>query len=211
MRLDQQNQGRACKVKGLVIPVQWDRQGRVVAVAIHGFDETETLVAPTPEAQGLLALPQRRVTAWGVVSQTEGGKRVMRLDKYRVAAQRGGKELVALLACGVLMGAAAPAALAEPAASPPDKPAVQQAQPAAQAQQPAAKADMAKAKAKRAVKADAGVKRVQLALAKAGYKLKADGMMGKRTKAALKSFQKKNGLKATGKADEATRAKLGLS
>jgi peptidoglycan hydrolase-like protein with peptidoglycan-binding domain len=54
------------------------------------------------------------------------------------------------------------------------------------------------------------VKGVQEALNKEGYKLKVDGLMGKHTRAALKSYQKKNGLKVTGKADEATLAKLGV-
>jgi murein L,D-transpeptidase YcbB/YkuD len=54
------------------------------------------------------------------------------------------------------------------------------------------------------------VKAVQEALDKEGYKLKADGLMGKHTRNALKSYQKKNGLKVTGKIDEATLAKLNV-
>jgi peptidoglycan hydrolase-like protein with peptidoglycan-binding domain len=54
------------------------------------------------------------------------------------------------------------------------------------------------------------VKAVQEALNKEGYKLKVDGLMGKHTRSALKSYQKKNGLKVTGKADEATLTKLNV-
>ena len=51
---------------------------------------------------------------------------------------------------------------------------------------------------------------LQKALNKAGFKIKEDGRIGKRTKAALKKFQKQNGLKVTGKPDAPTLAKLGI-
>ena len=60
------------------------------------------------------------------------------------------------------------------------------------------------------VAANAKVKAVQEALDKAGMKLKADGIMGPKTRAAIKKYQKENGLKVTGKADKATMEKLGV-
>lgn len=56
----------------------------------------------------------------------------------------------------------------------------------------------------------AEVKALQTALNKHGAKLMVDGRMGRHTHAALMAFQKKNGLKITGKLDKATRAKLAL-
>jgi peptidoglycan hydrolase-like protein with peptidoglycan-binding domain len=53
-------------------------------------------------------------------------------------------------------------------------------------------------------------KTVQSALNKEGYQLKVDGKMGKQTHAALRDYQSKNGLPATGKADDATMRKLGI-
>jgi len=58
---------------------------------------------------------------------------------------------------------------------------------------------------------DQAVKALQEALNKNGAKLKVDGLMGGKTRAALKAYQKANGLKTTGKADKATKAKLGIS
>lgn len=65
---------------------------------------------------------------------------------------------------------------------------------------------------KKAMKAmpDPAVSALQEALNKHGAKLKVDGLMGGKTKAALKKYQKANGLKVTGMADDATKAKLGL-
>ena len=54
------------------------------------------------------------------------------------------------------------------------------------------------------------VKAVQTALNKEGYSLAVDGKMGKQTQAALRQYQKANGLAVTGKADAATKAKLGV-
>jgi peptidoglycan hydrolase-like protein with peptidoglycan-binding domain len=52
---------------------------------------------------------------------------------------------------------------------------------------------------------------IQNKLIQHGAKLKADGKMGAKTKAAIKKFQAKNGIKATGVADHLTLEKLGLS
>ncbi len=68
----------------------------------------------------------------------------------------------------------------------------------------AQKATMKKSMAHKRVAASAHVKAIQEALNKAGAKLKVDGMMGKGTRAALKKFQSKHGLKATGYANKAT-------
>lgn len=54
----------------------------------------------------------------------------------------------------------------------------------------------------------AKVKSVQEALNKEGATLTVDGMMGPKTKSALKSFQQAHGLKATGHLDKATQAAL---
>lgn len=54
------------------------------------------------------------------------------------------------------------------------------------------------------------VKSIQEALNKNGAKLKADGYMGKQTRAAIKAFQTAHKLKATGHADKKTRKALGL-
>ena len=60
-----------------------------------------------------------------------------------------------------------------------------------------------------AVHASAKVKQAQEALQAAGlYKGKVDGVFGPQTKAAVKEFQKANGLKPTARLDSATMKKL---
>jgi len=54
------------------------------------------------------------------------------------------------------------------------------------------------------------VKAVQTALTKAGYDVKADGVLGPKTHAAIKKYQSTNGLHATGAMNGATLKKLGV-
>ncbi len=66
------------------------------------------------------------------------------------------------------------------------------------------------AKAMKKVHVSAHIKALQEALDKNGAKLTADGRWGSKTSNALKAFQKKSGLKVTGRLNKATDAKLGL-
>ncbi len=80
---------------------------------------------------------------------------------------------------------------------------------------PAAKTALKSTKAKKKIKkvrikTDANVKKAQLALIKAGYKIKADGILGRYTTGALKKYQKKMGLKISGRLDKNTKIKMGF-
>lgn len=55
------------------------------------------------------------------------------------------------------------------------------------------------------------VKQVQQKLSEAGHEVQADGIMGPQTQAALKEFQEKKGLQASGRLDQQTLAALGVS
>ncbi len=82
---------------------------------------------------------------------------------------------------------------------------------AAGEQSPGAKGTVKKATVKKSGKRtipNKDVMQVQEALNKQGFKLKLDGLMGPKTRGALKKYQKKNGLKVTGKTDKTTLAKL---
>ncbi|OBS09026.1 peptidoglycan-binding domain-containing protein [Acidihalobacter prosperus] len=61
---------------------------------------------------------------------------------------------------------------------------------------------------KHVMHASLSVKKAQEALNKHGAMLKVDGMMGPKTRSAIMSFQKANGLKATGHLTKMTLAKL---
>ncbi|MFN8392722.1 MAG: peptidoglycan-binding domain-containing protein [Bdellovibrionota bacterium] len=108
------------------------------------------------------------------------------------------KSKSALLSLSVVLACSLVAcAKKEPAPQPAPQPVAAEAAP-----QPAVKKE-----AKPATVADIQEKLIE----HGAKKLKADGKMGPATKAALKKFQAKNGLKKTGVADKETLAKLGLA
>lgn len=185
------------KITGLVIPVEWDPRGKVRAVAIAAFDESNYRVAPGGLGAELLSRLKREVTVWGRVESLAEGKTIL-IERYEMSKSSKGKITgLALAAVVGLALTAAPVALAadQPAA---EKPAV------------AAPAKAKKTKAVKAVKRSPKVRALQDTLNSKGAKLKVDGIMGKKTRMALKSFQKQNGLKVTGKVDAATKKALGL-
>jgi peptidoglycan hydrolase-like protein with peptidoglycan-binding domain len=71
-------------------------------------------------------------------------------------------------------------------------------------------AEMGAKKMAKKAKPNTKVMAMQEALNKNGAKLTVDGLMGKKTRIALRSYQKANGLKVTGALDKSTMAKLGL-
>jgi len=71
-------------------------------------------------------------------------------------------------------------------------------------------AEAATKKATHRTVASPATKNAQEALNRNGASLKVDGKMGRQTTAAIKSFQKSHGLKATGKLDAKTKSALGI-
>jgi len=66
-------------------------------------------------------------------------------------------------------------------------------------------------KSKAAKTGDAKVKAAQEALNRNGANIEADGKLGPKTKAAIRQYQQRNGLQATGNLDSQTMARLGVS
>jgi hypothetical protein len=203
------------RITGLVIPVEWDPQGKVKAVAIAAYDESTYRVAPGGKGAELLGRLKREVTVWGRVESLAEGKTIL-IERFEMSKSSKGKITGMALAAVVGMAlCVAPLAMAadQPAAAQPAATAPAAAAPAEAKAAPAPKAKKAKkAKAKKVTaKPNAKVRNLQDTLnRKGGFNLKVDGVMGKQTKTALKDFQKANGLKVTGKVDSATKKALGL-
>ncbi|GAB4349594.1 MAG: hypothetical protein Kow0099_32770 [Candidatus Abyssubacteria bacterium] len=68
-------------VKGVIIPVDWDRKGNVVAVAIATQDEDEYRIDSTGKGKELLGFIREEIHASGEVTEQEG-KKVIRIAKY---------------------------------------------------------------------------------------------------------------------------------
>ena len=64
------------KIQGLIIPVDWDEGGHVLAVAVSTFNEEEYLVEKGGKGDELLGLLRKEVAVSGVVGIREGGKTI---------------------------------------------------------------------------------------------------------------------------------------
>lgn len=218
MAVAEQESSRAdsIEVRGLVVPAQWDASGKVVGVAIAGFDESEYLVSPGVQADRLLGLINKEVSVIGRSVFHSGRKKMIQVERCQVEtkAGKGVGHMALVLGLGCLL-ALGPASLVMAADQ--EGQGAQVSAPTAKKAAPVKK----QAKAKKAVKArkaakakkvmaNQKVRAAQAALSKVGFKLKADGIYGKRTRLALIKFQKSKGLKATGKLDQATAKALGV-
>ena len=78
-------------IQGLIIPVDWDHDGNVIAVAISSYDEIEYLVEKTQKAEELLSLVHMQVEARGKLRAFETKERLITVEHYRVLSQTGTK------------------------------------------------------------------------------------------------------------------------
>lgn len=113
-------------------------------------------------------------------------------------------KIIGLLIGGTLAAATMSSAFAGPSTSASEMPASQQAlsthEPSAQHRS-----------TRHASMSRKHVEAIQEALNANGEKVSVDGVWGSKTRTALKTFQHRNGLKATGHPDAATLHKLGIS
>ncbi|MCF8043422.1 MAG: peptidoglycan-binding protein [Desulfarculaceae bacterium] len=197
------------QITGLILPVEWDQRGKVKAVAIAAYDESNYRVAPGGLGAELASRLKREVTVWGRVECLADGKTIL-IEGYEMSKSSKGKITGLALAAvvGLALTAAPVAVAADQGAA--TQPAMTKPAMAAPAAAKPAVAKPAKTKAMKAVKRSPKVRMLQDTLNSKGAKLKVDGIMGKKTRMALKAFQKQNGLKVTGKVDAATKKALGL-
>jgi hypothetical protein len=79
---------KAITIKGLVIPVDWDEKGRVIAAAISTCDEDEYLIEKIYKGEELLGLLRREVEVRCVVRERENKKKV-RVQEYSISKDEG--------------------------------------------------------------------------------------------------------------------------
>ena len=69
-------------VKGILIPVNWDKKGNVVSVAIATDDENEYLVEDQELLVKLKGQLRQVVEVSGIVKKA-GGKNIIRIKRWR--------------------------------------------------------------------------------------------------------------------------------
>ena len=71
-------------IRGLIIPVDWDDRGNIVAAAVSTYFEEEYFIDQNPWGEELLAFVRQRVKASGIVSKDKNGKKIITVKKYEI-------------------------------------------------------------------------------------------------------------------------------
>ena len=72
-------------ISGIVIPSQWDANGKVLAVTIHANDEKVFLVERTKIGNDLLNLIHKEVEVMGKIRERFDGKTSIGIKSYKTA------------------------------------------------------------------------------------------------------------------------------
>lgn len=70
-------------VRGILLPVDWDEDGHVIALALSGTDEKEYQIEVNDKKAELLALLQKKVEVTGLLRERAGNS-VIVLNNYRM-------------------------------------------------------------------------------------------------------------------------------
>lgn len=78
------------RVRGIIIPVDWDEEGNALAAAISGLDEQEYLIKQDGKGKELLQLMRQEIEAMGVVKKGSKGRKIIKIKNYDL--WRGGSQ-----------------------------------------------------------------------------------------------------------------------
>jgi len=68
------------RIKGVVIPVDWDDEGKAIAVAISAWDETDYRINMDAKGESLLQCIHKEVEVEGNVQENGKGKTVSLIE-----------------------------------------------------------------------------------------------------------------------------------
>ena len=77
-------QSRFSVISGIVIPVQWDANGRVITVTIHTKDEKVFWIEHTKIGNELLTLGHAEVEVTGKIRERIDGKTSIGIKTYKI-------------------------------------------------------------------------------------------------------------------------------
>jgi hypothetical protein len=75
------------RIRGIVIPVEWDEKGNVISVAISSQDEDEYLIENQEKGQELRAFSREEVEVFGVLTE-EGDRKRIKVKRYNLKKRK---------------------------------------------------------------------------------------------------------------------------
>lgn len=73
---------RRIRVRGIVIPVEWDTEGNAIKAAIAAANEKEYLIEDDKNSEQFLGLIRQEVDVRGMVRE-EAGRRIIIVERYK--------------------------------------------------------------------------------------------------------------------------------
>jgi len=77
-------------IHGIIIPGEWDENGKVIGIVIETTDEEKYLVYQDNKGKELLEFIQHKVETTGTVRADEHGEMTIKVDRYNLL--RGNEE-----------------------------------------------------------------------------------------------------------------------
>jgi hypothetical protein len=71
-------------INGIIVPVDWDEKGNVIAAAISCQDEVEYRIEKNTKGSELLSLVQEEVEATGIVRK-KGDRKLITVTEYQIS------------------------------------------------------------------------------------------------------------------------------
>jgi hypothetical protein len=71
-----EGKGKEMRVRGILVPVDWDSEGHAIKAAIFTSDEGEYLIEESDKVNGLLGLMRQEIEARGIVREEAGQKKI---------------------------------------------------------------------------------------------------------------------------------------
>jgi co-chaperonin GroES (HSP10) len=71
-------------IRGIIIPGEWDENGKVIGIAIETTDEEKYLVYKNNKGNELLEFTQYKVGATGTMTADEHGDMTIKVNRYNL-------------------------------------------------------------------------------------------------------------------------------
>jgi len=91
MRTDKRAGNPMVTINGIVIPIEWDEIGNIVAIALSAYDEKEYIIDKRGKGIELINHLREEVEISGVVSQVENNQMIT-VTKYVINKETGSKK-----------------------------------------------------------------------------------------------------------------------
>lgn len=70
-------------VLGIVVPVDWDREGRVLSFAVSTYEEKEFLIdIKSQPGRALVTMPQQKMRITGTIGKGRGNQRILKVVSF---------------------------------------------------------------------------------------------------------------------------------